>query len=134
MPRRRWPASEAASEATPSIRSPSLTIDVGVVVDDREVRAVEVRGEEALGDGHAHAVGEALAQRAGGRLDAGREAVLGVAGGAAAPLAELLQLLERQVVAGQVEQGVEQHASRGRRRARSGRGWASAGFAGLCLR
>ena len=26
LPSRRWPASEAASEATPSIRSPSLTI------------------------------------------------------------------------------------------------------------
>ena len=60
------------------------------VVDDRVVRAVELGRQAALGDGHADAVGEALAERPGRRLDAGRQAVLGMAGRDAAPLAERL--------------------------------------------
>jgi len=80
---------------------------VGVVVHD--VRAVG-RGEEALGERHADRVGEPLTQWAGGRLDAGRVAVLGVAGRAAAPLPERLEIVEAQVVSGEVQQGVQQHA------------------------
>ena len=34
------------------------------------VGAVELGGQAALGDGHADGVGEALAERSGGRLDA----------------------------------------------------------------
>ena len=82
---------------------------VDVVVDDLAVGPVEVLGEKALGDGHADAGGEARAERAGGQLDARRMAVLGVAGGAAAPLPELLKVLERDVVAAEVKQRVEQH-------------------------
>src|SRR3989441_5268916 len=40
----------------------------------------------------------------------GRETVLRVARRAAAPLAKLLQVLERQVVSGEVEHRVQQHA------------------------
>ena len=84
--------------------------DVGAMVDDVVPWTVELGGQASLGDGHAHGVGEALAQRSGGGLDAGGEAVLGVPGRARAELAEALQLVERQVVAGQVEQRVEEHA------------------------
>ena len=45
---------------------------VGPVVDDGVAGAVELGGQPALGDGHADGVGEALAERAGGRLDARR--------------------------------------------------------------
>ena len=45
---------------------------VDAVVDDLVARAVEALGEEALGDRHADAVREALAERAGRRLDARR--------------------------------------------------------------
>ena len=72
--------------------------------------AVELVAQAALGDGHPDGVGEALAERAGGRLDARCQAVLGVAGRDAAPLAERLEVLERDLVAGQVEERVEQHA------------------------
>ena len=84
--------------------------DVGEVVHHARAVTVERGAEEALGDGHADGVGEALAERTGGGLDAGRVPVLGVAGRLAAPLAERLQVVEGQVVAGEVEQGVEQHA------------------------
>ena len=82
---------------------------VGVVVDDLEARAVELLREQALGERHADRVREPLPERAGGRLDAGRDAVLRVSRRHRAELAEALQLRERQVVAGQVEQRVEQH-------------------------
>ena len=80
---------------------------VGVVVDDV---VAEGGGEEALGHGHADGVGDALAERAGGRLDAGGVPELGVTRRAAAPLAERLEVVHGQVVAGQVQHGVEQHA------------------------
>ena len=55
-------------------------------------------------------IAEALAERPGGRLDARRMAVFGMAGGLAAELAEVLQLIERHVgIAGQMQQRIEQH-------------------------
>jgi hypothetical protein len=82
--------------------------DVGSVVDDRVVGPVVAGGEVGLGEGEPDGVGEPLAERAGGDLDAGGVAALGVAGRLRAQLAEGLDLLDRQVVAGQVEQRVEQ--------------------------
>jgi hypothetical protein len=83
--------------------------DVGVVVDDAVAGLVEARGEQALGEREAHGVGEALAERAGGGLHAGRVAHLGVSGCLRVQLAELADLLHRQVVAGEVQQRVLQH-------------------------
>ncbi len=81
--------------------------DVGEVVDDI---AAEALAERTLGQREAHRVAEALAQRAGRRLDAARMAVLGMAGGSGAELAELLQLVEGHVgVAGEMQQRIEQH-------------------------
>ena len=74
------------------------------------LRPVELVGEAAFRDGHPDRVGEALAERAGRRLDARGQAVLRVARRDAAPLPERLEVLERDVVAGQVEERVEQHA------------------------
>ncbi len=55
-------------------------------------------------DGHA----ESLAERAGGDFDARGFAVLRVTGRVRAPLAELLELRHRQVVAGEMQRAVEQ--------------------------
>ena len=85
--------------------------DIGVVVDDVVAGAVELGGEDLLGERHADRVGDALAERAGGGLDAGGVAVFGVARGLAVQLAEALEFLDRQVVAGQVQQCVEQHGA-----------------------
>ena len=87
------------------------------VGDDREDAVVldlgaEVRAQEALGHRHADAVGEALAQRPGGDLHAGRDVdavALGVPGRQRAPLAEVLELVEREVVAAEVQHGVQEH-------------------------
>jgi hypothetical protein len=89
---------------------------VGVVVD--QIRA-EARPEQALRHGEAHRVGDALAQRAGGGLDALDVAVLWVAVGGVAPLAEVADVLQRDRLAavplavlepGQVDHAVEEHA------------------------
>ena len=50
---------------------------VRVVVDDRVPGRLKVAARKRLGDGHAHSVGEALAQRTGGDLDPGRAVVSG---------------------------------------------------------
>ena len=66
--------------------------------------------QDALGEREAHRVRDALAERAGRRLDAVGVLVFGVAGGLAVDLAKPLQLIQRHILdAGQVQQAVEQH-------------------------
>jgi hypothetical protein len=75
-------------------------------------RCVRVE-EAALAAGrhrHADGVAEPLAERAGGGLDAGGVAVLGVARGERAPLPQRLQIFQRQAVAGQVQLDVQGEA------------------------
>ncbi len=50
-----------------------------------------------------------MAEGSGGGFDAGGEAVFGVAGGDAAPLAENFEVVHGHGVAGEVEQTVEEH-------------------------
>jgi hypothetical protein len=65
---------------------------------------------DAFGEGEAHRVGNALAERARRRLDAVGVLVFGVTGGFAVDLAEPLQLVQGHILeAGQIEQAVEQH-------------------------
>ena len=67
-------------------------------------------GEEALCDRHADAVREPLAERPRRRLDAGGVPELGVTGRARPPLPELPQVVEREVVAREVQRGVLEDA------------------------
>ena len=81
--------------------------DIGLVVDQA---VAEAGVEDALGQRETHRIGDTLAQRAGGGLDARQVAMLGMAGGGAADLAELLEILDGNLgIAGQPEQGIEQH-------------------------
>ena len=83
--------------------------EVRVGVDRRVVALVEAGGEHALAERHADRGGDALAERAGRGLDARDVAVLRMARARRVDLAELLDLVERDVVAGQVQDAVEQH-------------------------
>ena len=85
--------------------------DVRVVVHDRVTRPIEAHGEGHLGEGHADGVGQALSQGTGGRLDAGGLAVFRMARGTASPLAEPLELLQGQVEARDMKQGVQERTS-----------------------
>ena len=79
-------------------------------VDDRVARPVPPVGEEAVREGHADRVPDALAERARRRLDPGRVMELGVPRCARPPLAELLQVVQREVVAAEVQRGVLEDA------------------------
>ena len=76
------------------------------VTDDLVVRTVVPLGEETLGDRHPDAVAESLPERARRRLDTRRVAVLGMTRRPRAPLPELLQVSEREVVPREVKSGV----------------------------
>ena len=80
---------------------------IGVVVDDL---LAELCGEHLLGERHADRGRNALAERAGGGLDALGVEVLRVSRRQRSELAETLDLVERHVlVAGKVQQRIEQH-------------------------
>src|SRR5690606_10637175 len=80
------------------------TDGVGVVVAKR---GTEAAAQESLGDGHPHAVTDSLAQRPGGDLDPGGVvARFGVAGGDGAPLTEVLEVVETDLVAGEMQHRV----------------------------
>ena len=78
------------------------------VIDWRVACAVVARRQMRLGDRHADRIRQALAERAGRDFDALGVAALGMAGCLAAPLAEAAQIVQRQLIAGQVQQAIEQ--------------------------
>ena len=84
-------------------------------VDDRVARPVPPVGEEALRDREPHAVREALPERPRRRLDSRRVPELRVPRRPRAPLPKMLQVVDRHVVAGQVERGVLEDAGVPRR-------------------
>ncbi len=78
----------------------------------REVaeQLLAVAGDQhALAERHADRRGDALAERAGGRLDPRRVAVFRVAGAGRAELAEVLDVVERDAVPRQVQRRVQEH-------------------------
>ncbi|EXI65582.1 MAG: hypothetical protein AW08_03102 [Candidatus Accumulibacter adjunctus] len=83
--------------------------DVGRVVDDFVPGPVELGGEDPFGDRHADGVGQPLPERPGRRLDAGCVPDLGMTRCPRAELAELLQVVEREVIAAEMQQRIEQH-------------------------
>jgi len=82
---------------------------VGVVIDDVVARTVELRAQDFFSQCETYGVGQALAQGTGGGLDAWGVAELRVTRSAAMQLAEALEVIDGDVVAGQVQQRVDQH-------------------------
>ena len=73
-----------------------------VAVENNVLGGVEARSGHLAGNGETNGVGDTLAKRAGGGLDAGRLVELGVSGSLAMKNAEIFHLFERQVVTAQV--------------------------------
>jgi hypothetical protein len=73
------------------------------MVDQRVPGAVVARGELCLADGHADCIGHALTQWPGGDLHARRVSAFRMTWRLAAPLAELLNVIEGERVAGQMQ-------------------------------
>jgi hypothetical protein len=95
LPRPTWPAIDADAE--------------DAMIEQAGIVALEVRLEMLRSHRHANGVADALAEGAGRRLDAGRQAVLRMAGRSTAELTELLDVVEAEVVAGEIEEAVEEH-------------------------
>lgn len=81
-----------------------------VVHDTLEVGRVEHGGQVLLRHRHTHSIRETLSQGTSGHLHAGSQHVLWVARSAGAQLAELLQVVQGQVIASQMQHGVQQCA------------------------
>ena len=77
--------------------------DISVVVNNVQAVFVELGGQNFFRQCHAHGVGNALPQGAGGGFHAVGVAVFGVAGGFAVKLAEVFQVFNRKIVAGEVQ-------------------------------
>ena len=106
---------EVAGERSGLARDSLLHVAVAgdeerVVVDDLLRRPVERRREVGFGEREADGVADALAERSGRDLDPDGVAELGVPGRPALPLPELLDVVEAEVVAGEVQAGVLEHA------------------------
>ena len=84
---------------------------IGVVIDHREAGAVKLGRQVLFRHRHADCVGNTLAERARGGLYADSVAVFRMAGRFGAELAELLEILNRQTVAEEVQQAVHQHGA-----------------------
>ncbi len=82
---------------------------VSVVVDDRKTGPVEGRCEQGLGQRHAHRVADALTERAGRRFHTDCEVILGVTSRAITELSEIPDLLDAQVIAGQICDRIQKH-------------------------
>ncbi len=80
-----------------------------LMVEQAGAVAIEARRHVLGRDRHTHAVAEALAERTRRGFDAGGQMIFGMTGGFAAELAEAFDLVEREVVPGQVEHRIEQH-------------------------
>ena len=80
-----------------------------VIIKNRVLGGVETRGRHLAGHRHADGVTDALAERARGALDAGGLVEFRMSGRGAVQRAEFLHLLDRQIVAAQMEPTVEKH-------------------------
>src|SRR5262249_56388378 len=68
---------------------------IDVVAEDLEVGAIVAVGEPRLGNGHAHAGGDALPERSGRGFDSRNQVVLGMTWSLAAELSEMTNIVER---------------------------------------
>ncbi len=81
----------------------------GPVIDDALAGAVELRRQMGFGHREPDRGGDPLAERAGGHLHPRDQSDLRVAGGLRSPLPEVLELFEREIVAGEMKDTVKEH-------------------------
>jgi hypothetical protein len=84
---------------------------IGMVVNYSMAFAVEFLSQQFFCQRHANGVRNALAQRAGGGFYTGGDADFGVARGFAVQLAKVFELVHGQLVATQVQQGINKHGA-----------------------
>src|ERR1700677_3480195 len=82
---------------------------VRVMIDDVMPWPVITRSQPRLRDRHPHAIAETLPERPGRNFHTRRTTALRVARRLAVPLSEALDLCQRKVVAGQMQETVQEH-------------------------
>ncbi len=75
----------------------------GVMIHERGIGVIEARCQRGFTQRHAHGIGQTLAQRAGGRLDARGHEVFRMTRGLGMQLTKILDVVERYVIAGQMQ-------------------------------
>ena len=85
--------------------------DVSVVVNDVQAVFIKFGSQDFFGQSHTHCVGNTLSQWAGRGFHAVGVAVFRMAGGFTVQLTEVFQIINRNVVAGQVQQAIKNHGS-----------------------
>ena len=92
-----------------AVHQVTITNDgIGVLVDDVEFFPVNTRGQVRFRQCNAHAHTEALTERPCSGLNTAIHIVFRMAGSFAVPLSKALQFAHRHIVAGEVQQGVQQ--------------------------
>src|SRR5690554_7935970 len=84
---------------------------VGIVIDNRKFRFIELCCQDLLCSGHTDSVRKTLSKGTGGGLDTGGDRVLRVTGGLRVKLPEILELLKWQLIPAQVQQRIDKHGS-----------------------
>ena len=106
------PANTATSNQDRGIASNKFQQQtVGVVVDEVEAIFVEGSAKVRLGDGKTDGAGDTLTKRTGGELDAIRMASFRVTRGQGIELTELLEIVQGELVAQKVKEGVLQRTT-----------------------
>ena len=82
---------------------------IGVVIDDGVVRLIKLVTQKLFGQGHADRVRDALPERASRCFDSNRHADFGVAWRLAVQLPKALEFADRQVIARQMQERIEDH-------------------------
>jgi hypothetical protein len=85
--------------------------DIGIMIHHVVTGSIEPLGQHGFGQRHTHGIATTLAQRTGGGFHAGRVPVFRMSRCATAPLPELLEVFQFQVIAGQVQQTVDEHGA-----------------------
>src|ERR1700733_12779101 len=81
------------------------------MIDDLQTGPVELAREELLSHSHADRVGETLTERPGGGFNPDVEVVFRVTRGARAELAEILDFVDGERIAGKIQDRIQEHRS-----------------------
>jgi len=84
---------------------------IGAVIDHGIAAAIEIMRQIGFGQRQPDCRCRALSAWAGGGFDADCVAIFRMSGGAAAPLAEVFEVIQRDIETGQMQQGIQQHGS-----------------------
>ncbi len=85
------------------------SVDICIMVDDGKIGAIEFGSKPSFSKSHPYSSSKSLPQRPGSHFNSGGQSIFRMPRCPAAPLPELLDLLEGEIVAGKMQQRIKQH-------------------------